>query len=37
VSREAAADLYGVIVDPGTFEVDEAATARLRKSLQPAS
>jgi N-methylhydantoinase B len=30
VSREAAAELYGVVIDPGTFEADLAATERLR-------
>ena len=30
VSVEAARELYGVVIDPETFEVDQAATARLR-------
>jgi N-methylhydantoinase B len=30
VSVEAAAEAYGVVVDPGTFAVDRAATERLR-------
>jgi N-methylhydantoinase B len=30
VSVEAAAEYYGVVIDPDTFEIDEAATARLR-------
>jgi N-methylhydantoinase B len=30
VSVEAAAELYGVVIDPETFAVDAAATARLR-------
>ena len=34
VSVAAAADLYGVVVDPDTFEVDPAATARLRAEKQ---
>src|SRR5262245_14024702 len=34
VSVKAAAELYGVVVDPETFEVDQAATARRRAELQ---
>jgi N-methylhydantoinase B len=34
VSVEEAAALYGVVVDPESFAVDEAATGRLRASLQ---
>jgi N-methylhydantoinase B len=30
VTVEAAAELYGVVIDPETFAVDEASTARLR-------
>ena len=30
VSPDAARDVYRVVVDPDTFELDEAATARLR-------
>ena len=30
VSVKAAAELYGVVIDPETLEVDQAATARLR-------
>jgi N-methylhydantoinase B len=30
VSVEDAAALYGVVIDPGTFEVDEGATRTLR-------
>jgi N-methylhydantoinase B len=36
VSVEAAAELYGVVIDPHTFEVDHAATARLRKRVSSA-
>jgi N-methylhydantoinase B len=32
VSAKAAAELYGVVVDPVTFEVDMAATEKLRAS-----
>jgi N-methylhydantoinase B len=32
VSVKAAADLYGVVIDPETFEVDEAATRKLRSA-----
>ena len=34
VSVKSAAELYGVVLDANTFIVDEAATARLRKSLK---
>src|SRR6516162_599742 len=34
VSVEEAAALYGVVVDPGSFDVDEVATGRRRASLQ---
>jgi N-methylhydantoinase B len=34
VSVEQAAALYGVVVDPGSFDVDEVATGRRRASLQ---
>ena len=34
VSVEEAAALYGVVVDPGSFDVDEVATGRWRASLQ---
>ncbi len=30
MSIEAAADLYAVVVDPTTFDIDVAATERLR-------
>jgi N-methylhydantoinase B len=36
VSVAAAASNYGVVVDPATFVVDEAATANLRKAGAPA-
>jgi 5-oxoprolinase (ATP-hydrolysing) len=36
VSPEAARESYGVIVDPNTFEVDEAASAKLRTELAAA-
>jgi N-methylhydantoinase B len=36
VSVAAAAELYGVVVDPETFEVDAAATERLRKARRAA-
>ena len=32
VSVKAAAERYGVVVDPQTFTVDEAATAKLRSA-----
>jgi len=32
ITVEAARLIYGVIVDPATFKVDQAATARLRAS-----
>ena len=32
VSVKAAAELYGVIVDPATYEIDRAATERCRSS-----
>ncbi len=32
VSVKAAAELYGVIIDPATFEIDRAATERFRSS-----
>jgi hypothetical protein len=35
VSVEDAEELYGVVIEPGTFIVDEAATARLRAKRQP--
>jgi N-methylhydantoinase B len=34
VSVAAAAELYGVVVDPGTFEIDVAATEKLRTTLR---
>ena len=34
VSIEAARDQYGVVVDPQTFAVDEAATVALRAKAQ---
>jgi N-methylhydantoinase B len=37
VSVAAAAELYGVVIDPETFAVDEAASARLRATVNPAS
>jgi N-methylhydantoinase B len=36
VSVEAAAEFYGVVVDPEKFEVDDAATERLRAGLRNA-
>ena len=33
VSVKAAADLYGVVVDPRTFAIDRAATERLRSAV----
>ena len=37
VSVQAAAELYGVVIDPRTFAVDEAATERLRAGRRVAS
>ena len=34
VSVEAAKDVYGVVIDPKSFEVDEKATAALRSKLK---
>lgn len=34
ISIEAARNVYGVVIDPKTFEVDEEATAALRKKLK---
>jgi N-methylhydantoinase B len=34
VSVKAAAELYGVVIDPETFEIDRAETARLRTQRQ---
>ncbi len=34
VTRDAAAEIYGVILDPETFAVDEAATAKRREELR---
>ncbi len=34
VSVAAAAELYGVVVDPDTFEIDAAATEKLRATLR---
>jgi N-methylhydantoinase B len=31
ISPEVARSAYGVVVDPGTFEIEASATARLRK------
>jgi N-methylhydantoinase B/oxoprolinase/acetone carboxylase alpha subunit len=31
VSRQAARDIYKVIIDPATFKVDQAATKKLRE------
>jgi N-methylhydantoinase B len=36
VSREAAAELYGVVLDPASFAVDAAATERRRAALRSA-
>jgi N-methylhydantoinase B len=36
VSLQAAADLYGVVIDPATLAIDRAATERLR-GIRPAS
>jgi N-methylhydantoinase B len=37
IALEAVKRLYGVVLDPDTFEVDRAATDRLRASLRMAS
>jgi N-methylhydantoinase B len=37
VTAKAAAELYGVVIDAETFVVDEAATAKLRASLDAIS
>ncbi|HXQ52498.1 MAG TPA: hydantoinase B/oxoprolinase family protein [Stellaceae bacterium] len=37
VSREAARDLYGVVIDPATGEVDEPATEALRARMRAAA
>ena len=34
VSIEAARDVYGVVIDPETFVVDDAATKKLREKLK---
>jgi N-methylhydantoinase B len=34
ISLQAARDIYGVVIDSGTFEVDEKATIELRKKLK---
>ena len=34
ISIKTAADVYGVVVDPVTFAVDEAATKALRKKMR---
>jgi len=34
ISLEAAKELYGVVLDPGTFAVDLTATAELRAALR---
>ena len=34
VSIEAAAEFYGVVIDPETFAIDQAATERLRTQMQ---
>jgi N-methylhydantoinase B len=34
VSIEAAAEFYGVVIDPETFAVDQAATERLRAQMR---
>ncbi len=36
VSIKAAKELYGVIIDPDSFEVDQSATAALRKKMKKA-
>lgn len=36
VSIKAAKELYGVIIDPDSFEVDQPATAALRKKMKKA-
>jgi len=33
VSLKAARERYGVVIDPATMQVDEAATAQLRASM----
>jgi N-methylhydantoinase B len=35
VSREAAREDYGVVLDPDTLEIDQAATAQLRREHRP--
>jgi len=37
VSLETAAEVFGVVVDPETFEIDHDATARRREELEHAS
>ena len=32
ISIQAARDVYGVVIDPKTFEVDDEATTELRKN-----
>ncbi|MCJ7784987.1 MAG: hypothetical protein MUP41_13720, partial [Desulfobacterales bacterium] len=34
ISIQAARDVYGVVIDPKTFEVDDEATTELRKKLK---
>ena len=34
ISIQAARDLYGVVIDPKTFEVDDKATKALRAKLK---
>jgi N-methylhydantoinase B len=36
ISIQVARDVYGVVITPGTFEVDHAATTALRKKLKTA-
>ncbi len=37
VSIKAAAELYGVVIDPDTFAVDRAASEALRAARRPAA
>ena len=34
ISIQAARDIYGVVIDPKTFDVDDEATTELRKKLK---
>jgi N-methylhydantoinase B len=37
VSVEAAAEFYGVVIDPETFEIDHAGTSRMRSQMRQAN